>query len=399
MRRRAASSEVADGKAHTMALTNSNKQADGGGAAKAAGQGESTGSVGLAVAQARRAAGLTQRDLADKLEVRLWQVDEWEAGAKPIPPDQIGKIATAIGTTPEQLFGREPEPVAAKDAQPEQAVEAAQPEAAAAQAPRQPEAAAAPQPAPPAPEAASVQQPAPPPQPRQVSGDQIRKAELPRSLRGYDERATRKLLAEIAVVYERVLGERDEARKRAADLETTSPAQEPAELEATEQTTAEDGAVVAERDELQRRVAELEAKLAGRDESEQMLTRALLAAGRAGEELVKQAQTEADAIVAAARAEAEQVGRELEERRASIEKERDSVRRQLRREALASARGDLEQLHREAEPVLEGLLSLSDRLRALIWPDSGEPGPDGELLEDLRPSAEQEPEAVADDVD
>jgi len=388
-----------------MALTNSSKQADGGGAAKAAGQGESTGAVGLAVAQARRAAGLTQRDLADKLEIRLWQVDEWEAGAKPIPPDQIGRIATAIGTTPEQLVGRAPEAAAAKDGQPEQPVEEAQkPEAAAPES----QAAAVPQPAPPAPEQQAA--PAAATRPREVTGDQIRKAELPRGLRGYDERATRKLLAEIAVVYERVLGERDEARKRAAELEATTAAPEQADAEATEQAPAEDSALVAERDELQRRVAELEAKLASRDESEQMLTRALLAAGRAGEELVKQAQTEADAILsasraeadaiaAAARTEAEQIGRELEERRASIDKERDSVRRQLRREALASARGDLEQLHREAEPVLEGLLSLSDRLRTLIWPDSVDSGPDGELLEDLRPSTEQEPEAVADDAD
>jgi len=392
--------------------------------------------VGVAIARARRAAGLTQRELADKLDVRLWMVDEWEAGAKPIAPDQLEQIAAAVGTTTPRLLGRDDAPGAQSEQKPTEHPPAQQPPA---QRPVK-----------------QVAQPhVPTPIRPQLTAEQIRSAELPRKMRGYDESATRRLLAEIAANYERAISERDANRLQIEQLESSlagrqdydsvvaeraSLQQRIEELEQAaaasnanseslallagerdelrrqvEQMTSQveelntqvnelsellgmqdgDETLVAERDELRKRIEELEGTLAGREESEQMLTRALLAAGRAGEELVKQAQAEAEAILAGARRETEEVERELEERRKSIDKERDSVRRQLRREALASARADLEGLHREAEPVLEGLLALSDRLRALIWPDSVESVPTSELLEDLKPPGETE--TVADD--
>src|SRR5579884_277210 len=450
-----------------MGLRDSNKQAADGGAAQEAGQEvPNPTALGAEIARARRAAGMTQRELADKLDVRLWMVDEWEAGAKSIAPDQLEQIAAAVGTSPGRLLGREdavapatkappadsPQPTPAQASEPAQPARPAQP-------PAQPQPAQQqPQPAQQQPQPAQQLQPqphVPTPIRPQLTAEQIRSAELPRGFRGYEESATRRLPAEIAANYERAISERDGLRlqierlesslagrqdydtvvseraalqQRIEELEQASAAAnanseslallsgerddlrrqveemtgQVEELntqvnELSELLSAQDGdeALVAERDELRKRVEELESTLASREESEQMLTRALLAAGRAGEELVKQAQAEAEAIVTGARREAEQVEKELEERRKSIDKERDSVRRQLRREALASARADLEGLHREAEPVLEGLLALSDRLRALIWPDSVESVPSSELLEDLRPQGETEP--VTDD--
>ncbi|HZT14882.1 MAG TPA: DivIVA domain-containing protein [Gaiellaceae bacterium] len=444
-----------------MGLRDSNKQAADGGSAREAGQEvPNPTTLGAEIARARRAAGMTQRELADKLDVRLWMVDEWEAGAKPIASDQLEHIAAAVGTSSARLLGREDavapatkappadsaQPTQAQESQPSPQAAPAQQQAPQQQAPQQPQLAQ---------QQLQPQPHVPTPIRPQLTAEQIRSAEIPRGFRGYEESATRRLLAEIAANYERAISERDGLRlqierlesslagrqdydtvvseraalqQRIEELEQASAAAnanseslallsgerddlrrqveemtgQVEELntqvnELSELLSAQDGdeALVAERDELRKRVEELESTLASREESEQMLTRALLAAGRAGEELVKQAQAEAEAIVTGARREAEQVEKELEERRKSIDKERDSVRRQLRREALASARADLEGLHREAEPVLEGLLALSDRLRALIWPDSVESVPSSELLEDLRPQGETEP--VADD--
>src|SRR5581483_4515668 len=85
--------------------------------------------VGVAIARARRAAGLTQRELADKLDVRLWMVDEWEAGAKPIAPDQLEQIAAAVGTTTPRLLGRDDAPGAQSEQKPTEHPPAQQPPA------------------------------------------------------------------------------------------------------------------------------------------------------------------------------------------------------------------------------------------------------------------------------
>ena len=51
--------------------------------------------LGSRIARARRDAGLTQRALADLVGVRLWVVDQWESGARPVPADQVDIIARA----------------------------------------------------------------------------------------------------------------------------------------------------------------------------------------------------------------------------------------------------------------------------------------------------------------
>jgi len=49
------------------------------------------------ITRARRAAGLTQRELADRLGVRLWLVDRWESGAKPLSREQVDEILATLG--------------------------------------------------------------------------------------------------------------------------------------------------------------------------------------------------------------------------------------------------------------------------------------------------------------
>lgn len=247
-----------------MGLTDANQQTSEDSAAKTTVGGEA---VGVAVARARRAAGLTQRGLADKLDVRLWMVDEWEAGGRPIPREQFAQIASAIGVTPGELLGREVAPAPSVEPRPE--------------ARQQP---SAPGPVRPAARARS-----------HLTADQIRNADLPRGFRGYDEGATRTLLEEIAASYERATSERDKAGREVEELSAV----------------------------LQRRVADFEAAVS----------------------------------------DAENV----------VDREQATSVAQLRREALASAQSELEALQREAVPVLEGLLALSDHLRALISSDSVAP--------------------------
>ena len=47
--------------------------------------------------QARRTAGLTQAELARRLDVRLWLIDQWETGGRPIPEDRQEALWAAIG--------------------------------------------------------------------------------------------------------------------------------------------------------------------------------------------------------------------------------------------------------------------------------------------------------------
>ena len=354
--------------------------------------------LGAQLAQARREAGLTQRELADRLAVRLWMVDQWEAGAKPVPEDKLELITAAIGTPAAERIlshdadhGRRP---AASSLVGSNDVMGA-------------------------------------PSSNPLTAQQIRDAELPRSLRGYEEAATRPLLGELAAAYDQSVNQCDELRRKVEELESAhidpekhalvvaerdalsqrigqldaESAKSSADMDAllaerdglrkradelaAELTEQERTATPNERDELRQRVEELEQALAGYTESEQALTRALVAASRAGEELVKEAETEAQAILAEARRSAEESEREINDRRDAFEDERAAIMEELKREALASAHDDLDAVERAAKPMLEALSLLEQRIRAIL-PSQPEHTAEAELLDDLKaPPAEK----------
>lgn len=376
--------------------------------------------LGAELAHARREAGLTQRELADRLDVRLWMVDQWEAGAKAIPHGTLERISAAIGTpAAARVAGRDIDSAHRPSAQTLVKSDAM----------------------------SEIL-------PRRLTPQEIRDAQLPRSLRGYEEGATRRLLGDVAAAYERSVNQCDELRRQLDEQEAGRIDPEEHEfLEAerdelrdrvneltkaaksgggdAEKVAAERDKLVAERDglaaerdeltaardeiaaerdelrkradklakdlaarertptptgeqdELRQRVGELEQTLAGYTESEQALTRALVAASRAGEELVKEAEAEAQAILVDARRAAEQIEREIDDRRGSFETERASLVDDLKREALASARDDLDALGRATKPVLEALAVLEERIRAIAPPEPEAPAKT-ELLEDLK---------------
>ena len=131
--------------------------------------------------------------------------------------------------------------------------------------------------------------------------EEIREAQLPRSLRGYDEAATRRLLGEIA-----------------------------------------DGvqALMTERDTLREQVRRLENGLREDNESPEVIGNALLAAKRAGEELIVEASKGAEQITARAKAEGEVLFEEA--RRAAADIERSVV------EQRAELEGERQRLRQEA---------------------------------------------------
>jgi HTH-type transcriptional regulator, cell division transcriptional repressor len=89
--------------------------------------------VGSRIALARRAAGLTQRALADLVGVRLWVVDRWESGAGAVPPEQLDVVATATHRTLQWLEtgagGQASEPIAPETTDADVRIEEPQPEA------------------------------------------------------------------------------------------------------------------------------------------------------------------------------------------------------------------------------------------------------------------------------
>ncbi len=361
-------------------------------------------SPGAALAKARRDAGMTRRQLADRLGERLWTVEEWEAGRQPVQPEKVDAIAEATGASKDLL-------VSGANQVEGTGVEAQQ-------------------------RWIRSLGPVNAPVHRPLTVDEIRDPELPRSVRGFEPAATRRWLSEVAVHYERVVAERDQLRWRVEDLEAAPPPaddhaqvvaerdelrQRIAELDAAASAPADYEEVVAERDELRGRVAQLDATVAElqasleqrkdydaivgeRDdlrrrlteaeastETEQALSRALLAASRAGEELVREAQAEADAILAAARASAAETERELELQRHALETERDAFLEALRAEALQAARDDLAALQQEAEQLVPALTALAQRIQttARFRLDTPEDEPvDAELVDDLQARAE-----------
>jgi transcriptional regulator with XRE-family HTH domain len=63
--------------------------------------------LGERIAEARRVAGLSQIQLADKLETTQRVVSYWEREPVALKPDQLTALADALGTSADFLLGRE----------------------------------------------------------------------------------------------------------------------------------------------------------------------------------------------------------------------------------------------------------------------------------------------------
>ena len=183
---------------------------------------------------------------------------------------------------------------------------------------------------------------------------QIRDAELPRALRGFDVHATRGLLADAAAALSAVTRERDDLHKQVEELSVRA-SQNPTDAERL-------GAVLLT---AKRAADELIAK--AEEDAASIRTDAELAqadAERKRNELFVQARAQADELVKDAAAKVESLGREAEEQRRSISAHRE--------EFVAFLRSALEQL----ESV--------ESLRSKVAPRDL----DGELLAQL-PSEQQ----------
>ncbi len=178
---------------------------------------------------------------------------------------------------------------------------------------------------------------------------QIRDAELPRALRGFDVEATRGLLAEVAGALTAVTRERDDLRKQVEEL-SVQAARNPTDAEQL-------GAVLltAKRagDDLIAKATEEAVEI--RSEAERLLADA----ERQQAGLLAEARARADALVREAAATVDSLGQEAEELRRSISAHRE--------EFIAFLRSALEQL--------EGVESLA--------PAAEPAGLDGELLAQL----------------
>ena len=61
----------------------------------------------MKIRELRKAAGMTQRQLADLMGVGQTAVCNWETGANLPASDQLRKLADVLGCTIDALFGRE----------------------------------------------------------------------------------------------------------------------------------------------------------------------------------------------------------------------------------------------------------------------------------------------------
>ena len=185
----------------------------------------------------------------------------------------------------------------------------------------------------------------------------IRNASLPKSLRGFDETATRKLLGEVAAVVESLTAEREDLRRQVENLQTAAA------------------------------TPELVSTSPDADESPEALGNAILAAKHAGDELLAAAQQEADQILSAATVEAERLAeqarantadreRELDQQRAEFERQRAdheravsewSTKIEAEREAMmAQARAEVDAVMAAEEQKFSELQRKEAELRDLI---------------------------------
>jgi cell division septum initiation protein DivIVA len=134
----------------------------------------------------------------------------------------------------------------------------------------------------------------------------IRAVSLPKSLRGFDEAATRTLLSEVAAVVESLTAERESLRRQIESLQTTAPA------EPVPTASRADGSL--------------------EEESPEALGNTILAAKRAGEELIAAAQEKADEILAAAAVEADRLAEQARTSTSDLEHELAQERTRFERE-------------------------------------------------------------------
>jgi cell division septum initiation protein DivIVA len=169
----------------------------------------------------------------------------------------------------------------------------------------------------------------------------LRSPELARSLRGFDETDTRRLLEEAATALKVVYEERDRLRKEAHVAALNAAAEAP-DIEA--------------------------------------IGRALITATATGEQIVADAQERAEHLVAQAAAEAdairaeavearEQSERETADERAALEREREEEQRRLvadRHEALGSARAEADRLIAQARAEVQRLRREAEEIAAFM---------------------------------
>ena len=135
----------------------------------------------------------------------------------------------------------------------------------------------------------------------------IRDVSLPKSLRGFDEAATRRLLSEVATVVESLTAERENLRRQVDSLLSTTASDEPSPAASGSDESPD-------------------------HESPEALGNAILAAKHAGEELIAAAQEEANQILAAAAAEADRMAEQARTNTADIDRELAQERERLERE-------------------------------------------------------------------
>jgi len=61
-------------------------------------------SVGRRIAYVRGSLGISQRELADLVGVRLWRIDQWERDERDLPRDQLEALARVTGASPNWLL-------------------------------------------------------------------------------------------------------------------------------------------------------------------------------------------------------------------------------------------------------------------------------------------------------
>ena len=66
-------------------------------------------SLGEKIKIARKAAGLTQRELADKIKVGNTTISNWEKGVSKPDPDQISSMCWALDVQPNFFLGKSPQ--------------------------------------------------------------------------------------------------------------------------------------------------------------------------------------------------------------------------------------------------------------------------------------------------
>jgi cell division septum initiation protein DivIVA/DNA-binding XRE family transcriptional regulator len=215
--------------------------------------------------QARRAAELTQAELADRLDVRLWMVDQWESGTRPIPQDRVEEIVEATGWTSADESSPAPRSEAVVTRQ--ETREALETEGGDETQLR---------PAPVAPTMEPVH-----------DDTSALDPDLPKALRGYEPAAVHALLGELAAARDQLVRELTDAKARAAELEV-------------QVQTAEEHA------------PEVPGDVPDLREQEDLIRDAIMTAQRAANEVREEARRSASEVLRDAESRAEQIVGEAE---------------------------------------------------------------------------------------